>query len=422
MTTFTSPFTGDIVQPTDVSYYDLSFSTNTALAWPTYATPGGPEVALARIMDCTASTSGLEIALPPGGQGAVGSDVLFRNIGANTFVVTDFSGDQSVTIAAGEARYFYLTDNSTEDGSWGNFQYGTGTSAADAASLVGAGLTNIAGKLATSTSVTEIFTAPTLSAASRATAFVWTSGAATINLPAAADLTTGWYIILRNNGTGTLEVTPAGSSTINGQVTQAFNPFDSAIIVFNKTDGNFYTIGLARPSNVVFTSATYDVDSVVGNTLDLTSYAPIIETYVALSGTRTADLAVELPATTQLYVFINNTGQTGYDITFQISGSSQAPVVFTNGTVATVLSDGNELFVITQSTVTDFFAADGSESAPSFSFSNDTSTGMYLKNASYLALTAGATDMLLLDNTNIASPLLSTDARFKAGLIDGGTF
>ena len=114
MPTFTSPFTGDVVQPTDVSYYALSFSSNTQLYWPTVVNP--TQVPAARIMDCVASAGGLTILLPDASQGAVGTDILIRNLGAYSFVVEDAAGGETITVAAGQAQYLYLTDNSTEIG------------------------------------------------------------------------------------------------------------------------------------------------------------------------------------------------------------------------------------------------------------------------------------------------------------------
>jgi hypothetical protein len=423
MPTFTSPFTGDIVQPTDVSYLDLPFSADVVLAWPSYVAPNSTEVAAARIIDCTPSTSGLTIKLPPGSQGSVGTDILFRNLGAVSFVVEDQSGDQSVTLAAGDARYFYLVDNTTEDGIYHNFAYGVGTSSADAASLVGAGLTNIAGRLATTTTIVETSAAPTLTDSSRALAYIWAGGLQSIDLPTASSLSAGWYILFRNNGTGAVTFFPQGTSTVNGSPSQTFNPGDSGIVVFDYITGDFYTIGLAPSTNVTFSAATYDVDSIVGNTLSLVSNAPIIQTYEALSGTRTQTLAVTLPAITQLYILTNNTNQSSYNITFQISGSSQSPITFAAGVVGIVLSDGNYLYVLSQSTAGVFFANDGSASAPSFSFNSDDTTGMYLKSVGQLGFAANGTEMLLIDDSNPSAPAISTVATFNAeGGIGGGTF
>ena len=422
MTTYTSPFTGDIVDPTDVSYLPLVFSANVALSWPAYTLPNGTDVAAARIIEATPSTSGLTVALPPGSQGSVGTDILVRNLGANSLNITDSEGFQGVAIAAGQARYFYLTDNSTSAGTWANFTYGAGTSSADAASLAGAGLLALLGKLTTSNTAILTSAAPTMSESDRAVTYVWTSGVGTFTLPASANINTGWYFLLRNSGTGALSLTPQGVSTVNGESNITFNPGDSAIVSFNKASGNFYTIGLTNQSAVTLTASNYDVDSVVGNTLSLVSNAPNIQTYVALSGTRTQNLVVELPAITQLYVVNNNTNQSAYNVTFQVTGSSQPPVAVTTGTVALLLSDGLNIYTLNSVGAATFFAANGTAVAPSFSFLSNLTTGLYLKTSNVLGVAANGVEMITVDNSNPALPRVTVTGTLKAGLIAGGTF
>lgn len=420
MPIFTSPFTGTVVQPTDVSYYALSFSANVQLYWPAVVNP--TQVPAARIIDATPSVASLIIKLPEANQGTTGADILIRNFGAVAFTVQDFAGTGSVSIPAGVSKYFYLSNNSTSAGVWQNVTFGAGTSSADAATLAGAGLVALSGQLNTTQNIVEVSSPPTINNASRASTFVWTSGNNTINLPTAASLTAGWFISFRNSGTGTLTFAPQGTSLINGGATLDINPAESGFIMFQQSTGNFLTVGLATPSNVTFTSSTYDVDSIIGGTFSLVSYAPIIQTYVALSGTRSTTLAVTLPATTQLYVLVNDTGQAGYNITFQVSGSLQTPISLPDGGIALVLSDGNFLYVISQSTTNVFYAINGSAAAPSHSFTSNTNTGMYLVGTNVLGLSANSTNMLNLDNTNVLSPQVSTPATFTAGLISGGTF
>ena len=420
MPIFTSPFTGTVVQPTDVSYYALSFSANVQLYWPAVVNP--TQVPAARIIDATPSVASLIIKLPEANQGTTGADILIRNFGAVAFTVQDFAGTGSVSIAAGVSKYFYLSSNTTSAGVWQNVTFGAGTSSADAASLAGPGLVALSGQLNTTQNIIEVSSPPTVTNASRASTFIWTAGNNTINLPTAASLTAGWFIAFRNTGTGTLTFAPQGASLINGGSTLGVNPAESGFILFQQSTNNFFTVGLAAPSNVTFTSASYDVDSILVNTFSLVSYAPIIQTYVALSGTRAATLAVTLPATTQLYVLVNDTGQAGYNITFQVSGSLQTPISLANGAVALVLSDGNFLYVISQTTTNIFLAINGTAAAPSHSFINNTNTGMYLVGTNVLGLSANSTNMLTIDNTNTLSPQISTPAAFNAGSISGGTF
>jgi len=420
MPTFTSPFTGTVVQPTDVSYYELNFSANVQLFWPAVVNP--TQVPAARIIDATTAVTSLIIKLPEADQGTTGADILIRNFGAVAFTVQDFAGTGSVSVPAGVSKYFYLSDNTTPAGVWQNVTFGTGTSSADAASLAGLGLVALAGKLNTTQNIVEVSSPPAITDNSRASTFVWTSGNNTINLPTATSLTSGWFIAFRNAGTGTLTFAAQGASLINGAATLSVNPAESGFIMFQQSTNNFFTVGLATPSNVTFTSATYDVDSIIGGTFSLVSYAPIIQTYTALSGTRSTTLAVTLPATTQLYVLVNETGQAGYNVTFQVSGSLQTPISLVDGAIALVLSDGNFLYVISQTTTNVFLAINGTAAAPSHSFISNTNTGMYLVGTNVLGLTANSTNMLRLDNTNTLSPQVSTPATFNAGLIGGGTF
>lgn len=419
MTTYTSPFTGDVIQQTDVSYYALDFDTDVDLYWPLVINP--TQVPAARIMDCTPDGSNLNITLPNAEQGSVGIDILFRNFGSVSFFVNDFDGGASVEIPSGESLYFYLSDNSTTAGIWQNVTFGAGTSSADAATLAGNGLAAISGKLNVTQNVQTISTTTTAVNTDRATTFVWTGGNGTFNLPSIVGLTAGWFIGFRNNGTGALNIIPNGSSLINNISTLTVNPGDSGIIMFQQSTSNFFTVGLATPSNVTFTSASYDVDTIVGATFSLVSYAPIIQTYVALSGTRTTDLTVVLPATTQIYILANDT-LGPYNLYFEVSGTSQPPTPVSPGSVVLVLSDGNNLYVISQSATTAFYANDGSAAAPTFSFLSDPTTGMYLDSTGVLGLTANGIEMMLFDNFDPFDPQISTPATFTAGLISGGTF
>ena len=417
---YTSPFTGTVVTPTDVSYYALSFSSNQTLYWP--ATVNGQQVPAARIIDCVASSSGLYIALPAGNQGTVGADILFRNLGAQSFLVTDINGGASFTVPVGISKYVYLSDNTTEAGVWQNVTFAAGTSVADAATLQGAGLTTVSGQLATTQNLVNVTTTPVINDASRAATFVWNGGVGTFTLPNTFDISTGWYIGFRNAGTGTLTIAPNSPALINGSSNILVNPGDSGFIFYDVSTLSFVTVGLTAPATSAFTAETFDVDAIVGNTLSLVSYAAIIQTYIAQSGTRTQTLAVTLPAITQIYVLANNTGATGYNVTFQITGSSQPPLSLSTGAIATVLSDGQNLYSLTQGSSGLFFAADGSAASPSFSFNNDTQTGLYLAGSGVLGITANGNELIDVDGSNTLQPLVTVNATLNAQLISGGTF
>lgn len=420
---FVSPFTGDVVQPTDVSYLSLTFSTNQQLDWPAFVVPGNGTVVAARIIDCVPQAQNLTIKLPPADQGSVGTDILFRNKSQFPFIVQTFNSGATVQINPGTARYFYLSDNTTPDGVFENFTYGAGVSAADAASLAGRGLTTHEGKLESSSPAIEVTTPPTLNEDSRSQAYVWIGGQGEFQLPDPMTLHVGWTIMVRNGGTGVLTVVPPEGHDIDGKTSVTMYPLDSAMIVNDANTGHYFTVGLTRTSVLSYTAASYDVDNITGNTLNLVTYAPTIQTYLSFSGSRQTQLDVILPAITQVYFISNATGQNSYSLTFKVTGSNEIPVPVSNGTSVILLSDGNTLSILSSQVLEgNFLANNGTVASPSYSFLSDTSTGLFLPEIHRLGISAYGVNMLDIDAVNLGDLKISTPAKFNAALISGGSF
>ena len=137
MTSYVNPYTGQTISPSQVGYESLSISVDTVLQWPIN---GNTSDVVANIVEVTATTTGIELFMPPATQVSTGQSALIRNIGSNTFNVVDTSGNAIVSVASGVAQYIYVTDNSTIDGSWESVTFGAGTSSANAATLAGYGL------------------------------------------------------------------------------------------------------------------------------------------------------------------------------------------------------------------------------------------------------------------------------------------
>ena len=138
MTSYVNPFTGDVIQPTDVSYVAYSISSDLTLVWPINGNSSTNVVA--RIMSITPSTSGLSIYLPPANQVSVGEDTLIKNPSAYDLNIKDAGGNIITTVTAGESRYVFITNNSTVNGIWQSLALGLGTSSPDASALAGQGL------------------------------------------------------------------------------------------------------------------------------------------------------------------------------------------------------------------------------------------------------------------------------------------
>lgn len=372
MTTFTSPFTGQVIQPTDVSYRDISIAnSNLQLEWPINGSP--TDDVAARIME-VATTGVSQLFMPPANQCSVGQDALIRNIGGEDFDVMDYDGlNVIVTVLVGEAQYIYVIDNPDEQGTWGIIAFGIGSSGQDAATLAGYGLKAISSTLNTAHSVITFSSAYTAVAADRASSYVWTGGAAVLGLTAAATLGNDWFMLIRNGGTGTLTVTPA-SGLINGAASIALQPADSCIICCSGTA--FFTVGLGQAAQFNFTQLT---KAVVTGTYTLTSAeaSNVVQKY---TGTLTGNVTVILPPTIQVYYITNQTNGTAsnFTITFTTNSGGNVAVVPAGQQVILVCDSVNLLNANTVLAGSSSISLiDGSVGAPALNFSSETSTGVY---------------------------------------------
>lgn len=193
---YNSPFTGNVIQPTDVSYRAITLAANTQLEWPINGS--ATDNYAARIMEVTASSASLSLYMPPANQASVGQDAMIRNLGATTFTVKDYAGANTiVSIPAGEARYIYITANPTVTGTWGIIAFGIGSSGADAATLAGYGLVALGITLNQAQEVVTFSSSFTASVSQWAQLYVFTGGTATITMDSAATLTNKFFKIGR---------------------------------------------------------------------------------------------------------------------------------------------------------------------------------------------------------------------------------
>jgi len=394
---FNSPFTGNVIVPTDVSYRSITLSANTTLEWPINgnATPNYA----ARIMNVTATSGGLVLRMPPANQASVGQDALIRNVGATSFTVADYDGGVIVVVAPSEAKYIYITTNPDEAGTWGVVAFGVGSSAADAGSLDGYGLTVIGSTLNTAHPVSTFSSNYTAVVADRAKAYVWTGGSGTLTLPSTGTLGDNWFMLLRNGGTGTLTVSPSGGDQINSSASIALQPADSAIICCSGSA--FFTVGIGKNTDFNFTQNTKAVVS-GSYVLSASEAANPIQKF---TGTLTGNVTVTVPQTIAVYYITNQTDGTGagYTITFTTGAVGSASAVVPAGQQVILLCDSANLF--NASTIaagaSNISLDDGTVSTPSLNFATELTTGVYRPGSAEWAIAILGVQRLLLQATGL---------------------
>lgn len=408
---YVSPFTGDVIQPTDVSYRAVTLTANVQLNWPSNSTTNTDYAA--RIMQVTASSAGLSMYMPPANQVSVGNDALIRNIGANTFTVKDYAGTNTiVSVAAGESKYIYITTNPTAQGTWGNIAFGTGSSSADAATLAGYGLVASGATLNQSHPSAAITTGTTFAATDRAQTRVWSSGSGAATLPAAATLGNNWFTLFKNNGSGSFTITCTGAELIDGNSSKTFNPSESAFIVCTGT--GYVTIGYGVSSQFAFTVLTKNV---TGGAVTLTNNeaANNIQEYV---GNLVSNVTVTFPPVVNLYVISNQVTDNGFS--FTVTTGLGYSAVIPPGQQATLICDGTNFFNANtvQAGASSVSLVDGTVGTPSLNFAGETSTGIYRPAAGELAISVLGTKRVGVTATGVS---VTGTGTFSGG-VQGGTF
>jgi hypothetical protein len=408
---FISPFTGDVIQPTDVSYASYNLTANLQLYWAGLAT--GTQSPAARIMDVYQNAS-WTLTMPDATQVSVGEDALIRNTSATAVNVLNFAGSVICTVAGGTAQYIYLTSNSTTGGNWGVIAFGSTTSTANAAQLAGLGLVAITTTLNQSHPVVGVATAYTYTASDRAQTRLWTGGAGTGTLPLAATLGNNWFTIFKNNGTGSYTVSTTGGQFIDGLTTKTFQPSESAFII---CDGaSYYTIGYGQSNTFFFTSLVYPV---TGGTYNLTTYEiqSIIQEYV---GTLVSNVTVIYPQVVNLYVVSNQTTDNGFTLTVSTGVVGSATATIPPGQQATLVCDGTNFFNANtvQAGATSLNLINGTVGTPAINFAAETSTGIWRSGFGQFDISILGTNRFNLNSTGLS--VVGT-GNFTGGVL-GGTF
>lgn len=388
MTTFTSVFGNDAVPPAGQAYVAITLTADTTYYWPELAVG----TTLADINEVTCA-SNYALTLPDATLVSTGRDLLFRNIGASAFTLKNSAGGTLSVVDAGEAKYLYLTNNTTAAGLWSIFTYGTGTSGADATVLAGSGLIVDGATLELNHGSVSSIGNYTVQTTDRArTLYFEGSGAATCSLPSVLTVGDGFFVLLANQGTGSVTVDPASTETIDTQPTKDFAPGESTILV--ATSGGWLTVGYGRSTQFQFTKLVKDIST--GSPFTLTS-VEAQNKLLQFIGTLTAAATVNVPAVVAIY-YVECSFAGAYQLTLKTSSGGG---VVLNGTDRVIAyCDGVDVVLAqTAFSTTNLSLVDGTAANPALGFTLDTNTGFFRAGTDTLGFAGNGTELMRISPT-----------------------
>lgn len=397
MTTYTNPYTGQTIQPSQVGYESLTINADEYLQWPVN---GNTSDVVANIIEVTATVASLKIYLPPATQVSVGQSTLIKNVGANSFTVVDNSGNTIITIASSIAEYIYLTDNTTINGTWNTVTFGAGTSAASASALAGYGLQAVTTKLNQAYPVTYVYNNYALQDSDQASVLAWAGGAGTITLPSSSLIGAKYFVTIKNDGTGVLTLTPTGTDTIDGNASFQLQLAESLTLV--STGSGWVSYGYGQSAQFFYTILS---KVVIGGTVTLTptEASNVIQEY---TGALVSNCTVYLPSTVQLYS-LNNQTTGAFTLTFRTSTVGAATLTLPQNQTVIAICDGNNVYnAQTAGAISSTISlANGSAANPSLYFFSDSGTGLYLVASSQMGLSLGGVNAITFTPSGILAPI-----------------
>jgi len=339
---YTDVFGGELIFPSRISYLEITTAVDIVLQWPTEQQITGDEV-VADVMDITTSAPSLNIDMPDARNTATGNKTTVNNVGGQTFTVRDVTGGTIQSVASGEQWVIVLTDNTTDMGVWTTFQLGAQVAVASASALAGDGIKAIS-VLLNQKIDSDVEAATPFSAVDgdRAKCLIYTGGAGTCNLPSPGTVGNDWFFMLRNAGSGTLNIVPP-SGTIDGATDINLSPDGSTFIFTDGTD--FFTIGLTVASSIAFDFVSLPVP---GSGDFILSGANLNRIAYRFTGALTGARNIVVPNTTQQYWCDR---QTTGSFAFTVATSGQAsPPSLDEGEAIILYCDGTDVVNAVSST------------------------------------------------------------------------
>jgi hypothetical protein len=248
----------------------------------------------------------------------------------------------------------------------------------------------------------------------RAKAMIWSGGTTSVTLPLANTTGENWFVLFKNNGTGTVTIGTTSAQNFDGAVSKAFAPGESAFIVSTGTE--YVTVGYGVSTQFEFGVLTKPVTSGT-YTLTASEAANTIQIY---TGTLTGNVTVIVPPVVNLYVISNQTNAGAFTLTISTGDVGANTATVPAAGQATLICDATNILNAntTQAGGTAFSLVNGSAASPSLNFGSETNTGIYRPGAGRFGVSILGNLVLDVDANGVS---ITGNGNFTAG-ISGGTF
>jgi len=380
------------VPPAEATYSRLTLNDSGTLAWSAnFSGEVADQYLATNILEISAA-AGLQLLLPPANEASVGQDLVIRNVGAESIDLFDAEGGPITTLAAGEAKYIYTTNNLTAAGVWSMFTYGTGTSGADAALLAGEGLQAAAGNTIQVAAVHRGLDSDyQIVEEDRGQLLNVEVGTITVTTPDATAVASGFYCFMRNSALGNASVVPFSGQSINDVGAWTLSPGDSLILM--STGTNWVTVGFGQDVNFTFTELV--INAAAGDAT--LSSSDVSGRMIRIIGTATAPIVLTLPSIDNIYFVSVENGMGAHTVTLKTAAVAAGVVVLNANEKTALYSDGVNITIAITTTVTSTLSmTDGGPTAPSLFFALDTNTGLYRKTNDTIGFAAGGAERMAL--------------------------
>jgi hypothetical protein len=422
---FVNIFTNSPIQPTDVSYLNLTFNggnENVQLEW-VFQNPSTLYPFTQFIQVNGTGTNTYTITMPNALYSSTIQSTIIYNQGVEAVTLLNFEGVTIGICDPGLAYFAGNTDNTTSGGNWNVFlTLGAGSSSVIASDLIdptsnsssppesnSGGLGAFGAYLKLNTKVytysgTDYIGNPS----DRGTIVTWTAGSGNYIFDLSTTVGNGFITGLQNRSTtgGVVSVYTTAPDLLNDEA-DSNTSLPSVIqlqsgestFFISDGDGNWFTFAYSSNAQYAIQNISYSLATSGGTvTVSTSDAANQIQTFQGTYGSSPyPNVDVTFPASLVQQYFINNLSTTN-SLSVSILNETNPTYIYTvlPGAAITTFTDGTHLYLSPNIIINEIiYLPNGTAGAPSLTFTNDTNTGLYLDTTnSCLGVTNNGTEVV----------------------------